>query len=156
MTERRREGYVLTTDPGRVDVDRVHGWLSDEAYWAKGREREVVERSIAGSTNYSVYADAPDGDARQAAFARVVTDGATYAWICDVFVDGAHRGRGLGSWMMESIVEDLRADGIPRIVLATLDAHEVYRRVGFEPLASPGRWMEIDVRPAKAALFGLD
>ena len=58
--------------------------------------------------------------------------------------------------MMESIVEDLRADGIPRIVLATLDAHEVYRRVGFEPLASPGRWMEIDVRPAKAALFGLD
>jgi len=77
VTERRREGYVLTTDPGRVDVDRVHGWLSDEAYWAKGREREVVERSIAGSTNYSVYADAPDGDARQAAFARVVTDGAT-------------------------------------------------------------------------------
>jgi GNAT superfamily N-acetyltransferase len=161
VTERHRSGYELTTDPGRVDVDRVHGWLSEQSYWAKGRERDVVERSIAGSTNYSVFGEAPghetpNGHGLLAAFARVVTDGATFAWICDVFVDEQHRGRGLGSWLVESIVEDLSAAGVQRFVLATRDAHEVYRRVGFTALDGPGRWMEIDVRPTRAALMNLD
>jgi predicted N-acetyltransferase YhbS len=151
VTDRHRVGYVLTTDPGRIDVDRVHRWLSEHAYWAKGREREVVERSIAGSTNYSVH-----GDAGQAAFARVVTDGATFAWICDVFVDEQHRGQGLGSWLMESIVEDLTLAGVQRLVLATRDAHEVYRRVGFAAMEGADRWMEIDVRPTRAAALGID
>jgi len=161
VTERHRVGYVLTTDPGRVDVDRVHSWLAEQSYWAKGRDRGVVERAIAGSINYSVYDDAPNndapyGDARQAAFARVVTDGATFAWICDVFVDERHRGRGLGSWLIESIVEDLRQAGVQRLVLATRDAHEVYRRAGFATLEGPGRWMEIDERPTRGAAFGVD
>src|ERR1035437_3176875 len=108
-TQRRREGYVLTSHPGRVDVGRVHAWLSDESYWAKGRERAAVERSIAGSRPYSVYAKK-----EQAAFARVVTDAATFAWICDVFVAEPHRGRGLGTWLVQSIVEDLAADGVTR------------------------------------------
>ena len=151
VTERRREGYVLTTDPGRVDVDRVHGWLSGESYWAKGRERSVVELSIAGSRPYSVLA----GD-RQAAFARAVTDAATFAWICDVFVDEQHRGRGLGTWLVESIVADLAADGVQRFVLATRDAHEVYRRCGFAALEGADRWMEIDQRPTRAALHRVD
>jgi GNAT superfamily N-acetyltransferase len=151
VTDRLRDGYVLTTDPGRVDVDRVHGWLSHESYWAKGRERAVVERSIAGSRSYSVFADE-----QQAAYARVVTDDATFAWICDVFVDGPHRGRGLGSWLVESIVEDLAAAGVQRFVLATRDAHEVYRRCGFAALDGADRWMEIDQRPTRAALLGRD
>jgi GNAT superfamily N-acetyltransferase len=142
---------VLTTDPGRVDLDRVHGWLSEQAYWAKGRERDVVVRSIAGSTNYCVF-----GDAGQVAFARVVTDGTTFAWICDVFVDEQHRGRGLGSWMVESVIEDLRVAGVERVVLATRDAHEVYRRAGFAPLEGPGRWMEIDERATRAVVLGVD
>jgi GNAT superfamily N-acetyltransferase len=149
MTERRRDGYELSTDPGRVDVDRVHGWLSGEAYWAKGRERAVVERSIAGSRSYSVFAD--DG---QAAYARVVTDDATFAWICDVFVDEQHRGRGLGTWLVTSIVEDLAGAGVQQLVLATRDAHEVYRRCGFAALEGPDRWMEIDQRPTRAAPLG--
>jgi GNAT superfamily N-acetyltransferase len=150
VTERRREGYVLTTDPGRVDIDLVHSWLSEQSYWAKGRDREVIERSIAGSRNYSVFDDEGYDDARQAAFARAVTDGATFAWICDVFVEEQHRGKGLGSWLVESIVEDLARDGVERFVLATRDAHEVYRRRGFAALEGPDRWMEIDRRPTRA------
>jgi GNAT superfamily N-acetyltransferase len=149
MTESRREGYLLTTDPGRVDIDRVHRWLSEQSYWAKGRERAVLERAIAGSLNYSVYEDSGYDDARQAAFGRAVTDGATFAWICDVFVDEPHRGKGLGSWLVESIVEDLGLAGVQRFVLATRDAHEVYRRCGFAPLYGPDLWMEIDERPTR-------
>jgi GNAT superfamily N-acetyltransferase len=162
VTERRREGYLLTTDPGRVDIDLVHGWLAEQSYWAKGRDRAVVERSIAGSRNYSVFEDAVYDDsvyddARQAAFARAVTDGATFAWICDVFVDEEHRGEGLGSWLVESIVQDLALDGVQRFVLATRDAHAVYRRCGFAALEGADRWMEIDERPTtRAAVLGLE
>jgi GNAT superfamily N-acetyltransferase len=149
VVERRRDGYVLTTDPSRIDVDRVHAWLSEESYWAKGRGLEVVERSIAGSLCYSVH-----DDARQAAFARAVTDGATFAWICDVFVEQPHRGRGLGTWLVESIVADLMAVGVQRFVLATRDAHEIYRRCGFAALEGADFWMEIDQRPTRAAMLG--
>jgi GNAT superfamily N-acetyltransferase len=137
----------MTSDPGRVDVGLVHFWLSEQAYWARGRGRAVVERSIAGSRPYSVYA----GD-QQAAFARVVTDGATFAWICDVFVDEPHRGRGLGTWLVQSIVADLAGEGVPRARLATNDAHEVYRRCGFTALEGADRWMEIDLRPSGQAV----
>lgn len=151
MTDRYRDGYVLTSDPSRVDIDRVHAWLSQESYWAKGRERAVVERSIAGSRPYSVYSQD-----QQAAFARVVTDEATFAWICDVFVDEHHRGRGLGTWLVDSIVEDLSVLGVQRFLLVTRDAHEVYRRCGFVAMKGADRWMEIDRRPTRAAVLGLD
>jgi len=151
VTDRYRDGYVLTSDPGRVDIDRVHAWLSQESYWAKGRERAVVERSIAGSRPYSVYSQG-----QQAAFARVVTDEATFAWICDVFVDEHHRGRGLGTWLVESIVEDLAVLGVQRFLLATRDAHEVYRRCGFVAMKGADRWMEIDRRPTRAVVLGLE
>jgi hypothetical protein len=132
VTDRRRDGYELTCDSDRVDIDRVHAWLS-ESYWAKGRDRAVLERAIAGSLTYSVFAED-----QQAAFARVVTDEATFAWICDVIVD------------------DLRAAGVQRLVLATRDAHEVYRRRGFTALDRPGFWLEIDERPTRAALAGIE
>ena len=89
---------------------------------------------------------------QQAAFARVVTDRATFAWICDVFVDEHHRGQGLGTWLVKSMVEDLAADGVPRVLLATRDAHEVHRRCGFTAMKGADRWMEIDLRPARAAV----
>jgi GNAT superfamily N-acetyltransferase len=135
----------MTADPGRVDVDRVHAWLSGQAYWAIGRERGVVERSIAGSVPYSVHARG-----EQVAFARVVTDSATFAWICDVFVDEHHRGRGLGTWLVQSIVADLAALGVPRARLATRDAHEVYRRCGFSAMEGADRWMDLDLQPTQA------
>ncbi len=150
MGDRERNDYVLTDDTSRVDVDRVHRWLAEESYWAKGRSHELVSRSIEGSLPYSVF----HGD-EQVAFARVVTDGATFAWICDVFVDQQHRGRGLGGWMIDSIIEDMSGRGILRLLLATKDAHEVYRRSGFTTLAGPDRYMEIDQRPTRNAILGL-
>jgi len=146
-----RDGYRLTCDPEEVDLDRLHIWLSEESYWARGRERELVERSVRGSWPYSVHRDG-----EQCAFARVVTDGATFAWICDVYVDAAHRGRGLGTWMVRRIVEDLAGQGVQRVVLATMDAQEVYRRCGFGPMEGVHRWMEIDRRPTRRFVLGLD
>ncbi|BCY05462.1 GNAT family N-acetyltransferase [Actinoplanes sp. L3-i22] len=150
MGDRERDGYVLTDDVSRVDIDRVHRWLSEESYWAAGRSLELVNRSIEGSLPYSIR----HGD-EQVGFARVVTDGATFAWICDVFIDERHRGHGLGGWLVDSIVEDMTGRGILRLLLATRDAHEVYRRSGFTPLAGPGRFMEIDHRPTRNAILGL-
>jgi GNAT superfamily N-acetyltransferase len=149
MSDRHRGGYVLSRDAARVDIDRVHAWLAEESYWATGRDRGTVERSIAGSAPYSVHMDG-----EQAAFARVVTDGSTFAWICDVYVVKEHRGRGLGTWLVESIVSDLSAAGVPRLLLATKDAHEVYRRCGFEVLEGADRFMEIDRRPTRNAILG--
>jgi GNAT superfamily N-acetyltransferase len=143
LTPRRDDGYELSTDPARLDLDLIHRWLSTDAYWAVGRSRETVDRAVAGSLNYAAYA--PDGG-RQVAYARAITDGATFAWLCDVYVDRAVRGIGLGTWVVGAARDHLRGLGIPRLLLATLDAHGVYARLGFVPLADPGRWMEIDVR----------
>ena len=94
------------------------------------------------SRPYGVYAS----DGTQVALARAVTDFAVIAWIGDVIVDPAWRGKGIGTWMMRGVVDDLVAHGVPRIMLATNDAHEVYRRVGFSALRWPQRWMERDGR----------
>jgi len=141
MADRERDGYVLTTEKDRVDVDRVHRWLSQEAYWALGRPREVVEKTIDASWVWSVLG--PDGE--QVAFARAVTDALTFAWICDVFVDPAHRGRGLATWLSAEAVADLTAVGVDRLVLATSTAHGVYRRVGFT-IPAESRYLELDTR----------
>jgi GNAT superfamily N-acetyltransferase len=151
MDDLTRDGYVLTADPKRVDFTRVHRWLAEESYWAAGRSYDLVARSIDGSLPYSIFTT--DG-AEQVAFARAVTDGATFAWICDVFVDETHRGRGLGKWMIDTIVADLSDRGILRFLLATRDAHDVYRRSGFEDLAGAHRFMEIDRRPTRNATLG--
>lgn len=141
MTDRERAGYVLSTDRRRVDVDTVHRWLSQDAYWALGRPREVVEKTIEASWVWSVFA--PDGE--QVAFLRAVTDGLTFAWICDVYVDPAHRGHGIATWVSTEAVADLRGAGVDRLVLATSTAHAVYRRVGFT-VPEEGRYMELDAR----------
>jgi GNAT superfamily N-acetyltransferase len=130
-------GYEISTHPARLDVDVIHGYLR-EAYWSPGVVRDVVERSIARSLCFGLYA--PDG--AQAGFARAVTDGATFAWIADVFVLEAHRGRGLGVWLMQTLLAHPELQGLRRIVLATKDAHGLYERFGFVPLRTPERWME--------------
>jgi len=149
MKDRQRNGYVLTNDPLRVGVGRVHQWLSEQSYWAAGRANEVVARSIEGSLPYSVFAGT-----EQVGFARTVTDGATFAWICDVFVDVHYRGQGLGTWLVDSIIEDLSDKGVDRFLLATKDAHEVYRRSGFAVLEGADWYMEIDRRPTRVSILG--
>ena len=141
MTDRELDGYLLSTDRSRVDLDTVHRWLSQDAYWALGRPREVVEKTIAASWVWSVFA--PGGE--QVAFVRAVTDGLTFAWICDVYVDPAHRGRGIATWVSAEAVADLRGAGVDLLVLATSSAHAVYRRVGFT-IPAEGRYMELDDR----------
>lgn len=131
-------GYELSTDPARLDVPRIHTWLSTDAYWALGRSRETVERTVAGSLNFGAYRTASGA---QAAYARVVTDGATFAWLCDVYVDRAARGRGLGTALVEAVRDHLAPYGLRRIMLATADAHGVYERIGFRRLGDPGKWM---------------
>ncbi|GEK02354.1 GNAT family N-acetyltransferase [Streptomyces sp. ATE26] len=132
------DGYEFSADTGRVDVDRVHGWLSSDAYWALGRPREKHERAMAESVNFGVY-DAASGE--QVAYARVVTDRALFAWLADVYVDPAVRGKGVGTAFVGLIREHLRPYGLRRILLATEDAQEVYARLGFRPVDHPGRWM---------------
>ncbi|TDB82144.1 GNAT family N-acetyltransferase [Micromonospora sp. KC721] len=138
----RDDGYLLSTDPARLDLDRVHQWLSTDAYWALGRSRESVARAFAGSIPYGVHR-VPDGG--QVAVARVVTDGVTFGWLCDVYVAREERGRGLGAWLATAVRDHLASLGVRRILLATLDAHGVYARVGFTPV-TPERWMELDRR----------
>jgi GNAT superfamily N-acetyltransferase len=152
---RREDGLEISTDPGRLDLELVHRWLSDESYWAAGRSREVVERSAAGSLCLGVYAGTQNGG-EQVAFARVVTDEATFAWVCDVFVAAQWRGRGVGSWMMRELVTELlERRGVLRLLLATRDAHSVYAQAGFAPLEGVWRWMELDRRPARQAILAM-
>lgn len=135
--ERSHRGFTISTDPGRLDLDVIHRYLSEESYWARGRNREVVERSVATSLNFGVY----DGE-RQIGGARVVTDGVTFGWLCDLFVLPDHRGLGVGTALIRAVVEHPDVADLKRLVLATEDAHELYRDVGgFADLADPHRWM---------------
>jgi GNAT superfamily N-acetyltransferase len=134
------EGYEISTDPDRIDAGRVHHWLSTDAYWAIGRPREKQDRAIAGSLNFGVYA-VDSGD--QVAYARVITDLASFAWLCDVYVDRSVRGEGLGTALVGAVREHLRPHGLRRILLATHDAHGVYEKLGFAPLAEPDHWMAL-------------
>lgn len=142
MLLRRDDGYEIDTAPERLDVPRIHRWLSTDAYWALGRSETAVATAVANSTCYGVY----DPNGQQVGFARAVTDGATFAWVCDVYIDRAVRGRGLGTWLAQSVVADLTDRGVPRLLLATADAHEIYRKAGFQEVAHPSFWMEIDRR----------
>lgn len=135
-------GYVVSTDPVRLDVDRVHRFLST-AYWSTGIPRDVVQRSIANSLPFGLYA--PSG--QQAGFARVVTDRATYAYLGDVYVETTHRGRGLGKFLVSCVVAHPELQGLRRWALATADAHALYARHGFRPPTNPDIHLFIERAP---------
>jgi GNAT superfamily N-acetyltransferase len=132
------EDHWVSDDRSRVDVARVHRWLSDQSYWAQGRSYEVVARSVRESLTLGLYR--PGGD--QVGVCRWVTDYATFAWLSDVFVDATVRGRGLGSFLVATAVAHPDVRDLPLQVLGTRDAHDLYRPFGFAPVASPERWME--------------
>ncbi|MEV5124580.1 GNAT family N-acetyltransferase [Streptomyces decoyicus] len=137
MIAHRDDGYEIATDPDRLDIDLIHHWLSTDAFWALGRSRETVERSVRASLNFGLY----DVDGAQAAYARVVTDLSTFAWLCDVYVAPAHRGNGLGTWLATAIRDHLAPYELKRVLLSTLDAHEVYAKAGFVPFPRPENLM---------------
>ncbi len=134
--EFRKGAFTVTTDRERIDLDVVYGFLT-ECYWAKGIPRETVARAIENSLCFGLYAEG-----KQVGFARVISDYATYAYIGDVFVLDAFRGKGLGKWMMECIMQHPRLQGLRRWSLVTRDAHGLYGPFGFEPLKKPQNYME--------------
>ncbi|WP_406320859.1 GNAT family N-acetyltransferase [Streptomyces sp. NBC_01637] len=138
MTDSPLQRYEISSDPARLDPARIHHWLSTDAYWALGRTREKQDLAIAGSLNFGAY-DVISGD--QVGYARVVTDRATFAWLCDVYVERSARGHGLGTRLAAAVRDHLAPTGIRRLTLATDDAHGVYEKVGFKPLRDPEKWM---------------
>jgi GNAT superfamily N-acetyltransferase len=130
--------YRFSSSTQDMDRELVHRWLSEQSYWAKGRARSVQDAAIDVSRNYGVFDEESRG---QVAYARAVTDGVTFAWLCDVFVDPSVRGRGVGVGLIKGVVADLEPLGLNRIALATGDAHGLYAKFGFEPLAEPWKWM---------------
>ena len=128
----------FSSDPAELDLDLVFQWLSEDAYWAIGRSRATHDAAISGSRNYGVF----DGDSgAQLGFARIITDGATFAWLCDVYVAPDARGRGAGQLLLTGILAELDPLGLKRIGLRTLDAHSLYEKFGFEALEEPETWM---------------
>ena len=118
----------------------MHRWLSTDSYWAFGRPQRQVRAAFDGSEPFGIYRDSA-----QVAVARVVTDGAVFAYLCDVYVDPAHRGKGLGGWLVRGLRDHYAGRGLNRFLLATRDAHGVYAPHGFTDV-EPGRWMECDLR----------
>jgi GNAT superfamily N-acetyltransferase len=135
--EFQRSEFIISTDPSKLDIDIIHNYLSSQSYWAKGRPRDVVEKSIKNSLNFGVY----ENDL-QVGFARVVTDSVTFAWLCDVFILESHQGHGLGKWLVECVVSHPDMEKVKYIVLATSNAHDLYRKYGgFEAIRFPDRMM---------------
>lgn len=134
----RRGSDEITTSRDRLDVAAIHQFLT-ESYWSPGIPRETVERALDGSLNFGLYRDG-----RQVGFARVVTDGATFAYFSDVFVLPDFRGAGLATWLVAEALMHPALSGLRRILLVTRDAHAIYARCGFTPLARPDRFMEIN------------
>ena len=133
-----RGAHTISTDPRRLDLGLIHDFLANRSYWARSVPRAVVERSIAHSLPFGVY-DAGG----QVGFARVVTDFAVFGFLMDVFVLERARGQGLGKWLVETILAVPELQGFRRWMLATQDAHELYRRFGFGEPARADRLMEI-------------
>jgi GNAT superfamily N-acetyltransferase len=135
--ERTHEGFVISTDPVKLDVDAVHEYLS-RSYWATGIAKEVVRKSVEGSLCFGLYEAS-----RQIGLARVITDSATFAYLCDVYVLEDYRGRGLGKWLMSAVRSHPDLQGLRLFVLLTRDAHGLYEQFGFSRLEKPDRYMEI-------------
>jgi GNAT superfamily N-acetyltransferase len=135
--EKRRGNFLISTDPDRIDIEAVHAYLS-RSYWAEGIPIETVAKFIRESLCFGLF----DSSA-QVGFARVITDKATFAYLCDVYVIEPYQGQGLGVWLMETVCSHPDLQGLRRFVLVTRDAHRLYEKFGFTPLANAARYMEI-------------
>jgi GNAT superfamily N-acetyltransferase len=130
-------GYVVTTDKGQMILGDIHRWLSEEAYWSKGIPFEMVKTAFENSYCIGVLKEG-----KQVAYARLVTDYATFAYLADVYVEEVHRGTGLSKKMMEMLFEQDWVKGLRRIMLATIQTHGLYRKYGFSESRYPERLME--------------
>ena len=132
-----KDGFTISTEKEKMDIDLIHSFLN-RTYWAEGISKEIIRRSIEGSLCFGVF----END-KQIGFARMITDKATFAYLADVFIIEEYRGHGLSKWLMEVIMSHPDLQGLRRIMLATRDAHELYKKFGFTPLNNVDRWMHI-------------
>jgi GNAT superfamily N-acetyltransferase len=131
--------FIISTDPARLDVAVIHQYLAEESYWAQNIPRELVALAIAGSLNFGLYASG----GKQIGFARVITDYATFAYLCDVFVLPDYRGQGLSKWLMTCVMAHPDLQNLRRFMLMTRDAHSLYTRFGFTAVKEPANCLEI-------------
>jgi len=131
-----KDNLTISTDPQRIDLEAVCGFMS-RSYWAQNRTCSTIERTLRNSLVFGEYEESC-----MVAMARIVTDYATFAWLCDVFVHENHRGRGIGKWLMESILTHPELQGLRRWLLVTRDAHGLYSQYGYSSLHDIERWME--------------
>ena len=129
--------FCISTDSARLDPEAIIAALSQQ-YWSQGRPRDVITHSLQHSLCFGVY-----HEQAQIGLARVITDYATFAYLCDVYILDAYRGHGLGKWLIETVTNHPELSGLRRFMLATRDAHGLYAQYGFNPLQAPDRWMEI-------------
>ena len=151
--EWREKHYFISTDKSLLEVDRIHAFLSNKAYWCLSIPKTVILSAINNSLCFGVF-DNHDGNLLQIGFARIVTDKATFAWLCDVYVEETYREQGLATWLMKCVMNHPELQNLRRICLATKDAHGLYQKFGFEVTTTPGNWMEIkdnDLYKKKAA-----
>ncbi|MFN8453392.1 MAG: GNAT family N-acetyltransferase [Anaerolineae bacterium] len=131
-----KDDFTISTDPALLDIEVIHGYLV-RSYWSRGIPQELAQKSIQNSLCFGLY-----HQSRQIGFARIITDYANLAYLCDVFVLEAYQGQGLGKWLVECILAHLAPHNIRRFMLATTDAHELYRKFGFGELSAPEFFME--------------
>jgi GNAT superfamily N-acetyltransferase len=131
-----KDGFTISTDRRKLDFALIHDYLANRSYWSPGIPRRVVEQAAENSLCYGVYAEA-----QQVGYARVVTDYATFAYLCDVFILEDYRGRGLSKWLMACVLSHPDLQGIRRWSLVTRDAHGLYAQYGFVPVPNPEGWM---------------
>lgn len=136
------DGFVVDTDRSRLDLEKIHKWLSTDAFWAIGRSFEDVSRAADASVNFGVYS--PEGE--QVGYARVFTDGVTFGWLCDVYMVREIRGRGLGTALSSVIVDAVRPLGLNRFMLSTVDAHQLYEKAGFVTFPNPEKLMVLEMK----------
>jgi GNAT superfamily N-acetyltransferase len=139
----QKEQFAIDTDPSQLDIDRVHSFLS-KSYWATGIPIEIVKKSIQNSLCFGLYVS-NENRLQQIGFARIVSDYATFAYLGDVYVEESWRGKGLSKWMMSCVMSHPQLQGLRRICLGTRDAHDLYKKYGFEVIKQPENWMEIKV-----------
>lgn len=131
-----KDDFIISTDKLKLDINSIHQYLSEEAYWCKNISLDIVKRSIDNSISFGIY-----HQNKQVGFARVITDKATFGYLADVFIINDYRGRGLSKWLMQCILGHPELQGLRSLLLGTKDAHGLYSQFGFKPLENPGRFM---------------
>lgn len=135
----RKDNFLISTDPKKLDLKKIHSYLT-RTYWSNGIPYKTIERAFKHSLCFGVY-----DQNELIGVARVISDFATYAYLCDVFIEEDYRGKALGKWLVNCIIEHPDLQGLRRWSLLTKDAHGLYKHVGFQEIKSPEKYMEIVV-----------